>query len=569
MNAGSRLERRLVAIAAAVLGLFNIFLAMFRAPLAGLGQIRHVVPGQAIAGSGFVLVLLGFILLIDARGLWHGKRLAWAVAVACALGSAFAHPLKNVDLWGTAASLVFLGALIGARPQFPARSDPPIVLRGLEVALLMFAVVFVYSWAGLYFLDHDFRESANMIDATSDSFRLLFILPATAAQPITRHGNWFLESVRVSFLFVMVFGLFQLLHPVVYRAVTSPVERERVRRLLEQFADSSLAWFALQSDKAYFFSEKGNAVLAFKVIGNTAVVMGDPLGDESEVPDLIAAFQLHCELDAWAYAFYQARPKYLPLYEARGLKALQIGEEGVVDFRESTLTGHAMKHVRSTLNRFEREGYWTEVLRPPHPPEILARLKTLSDEWLAGRERRERTFTLGFFDPTELQLNDIVVARHQAGAIVGFANIIPSFKSTDGNFDMLRHGPEPKGVADFLHVSLINYFKERGLLRLSLGLAPLSGSTSDEMSPVSAAMRILYRHGEFVFRFKGIREFKEKFATTWEPRYLIYPSEPQLIGISLAVGRAGELTPRQKKSVKLLPQAAPTEHRGAFRPSPL
>src|SRR5207244_7030014 len=74
MNANSRVERRLVSIAAAFLGLFNILLAMFRAPLAGIGQIRHVVPGQAIGGSGFVLVLLGIILLINSRGMWHGKK---------------------------------------------------------------------------------------------------------------------------------------------------------------------------------------------------------------------------------------------------------------------------------------------------------------------------------------------------------------------------------------------------------------------------------------------------------------------------------------------------------------
>ena len=559
MNPGGRLERRLVAVAAALLGLFNIVLAMFRAPLAGIGQIRHVVPGQAIGGSGFVLVLLGIILLINSRGLWHGKRVAWLVAVICAVGSAFAHPFKNVDVWGTMGSLVFLGALIGSRPQFPARSDPPIAIRGFAITLALLAGVFVYSWVGLYFLDSDFRHSPNALDSLADSLRLLFILPTTAVEPVTHHGNWFLDSVRLSFLFVMVFGLFQVLQPVVYRKVTSPVERDRVRALLERFADSSLAWFALQADKSYFFSEAGNAVLAFKVVGNTAVVMGEPLGDPAEFPGLIDAFKLHCELDAWSYAFHQSRPQYLALYESRGLKALKVGEEGAVSLAGFSLAGQAMKHLRATMNRFAREGFRAEVLQPPHPPAVIDRLQALSDEWLAQGNRRERAFTVGFFDAAILQENDVLVARGPAGEIVAFANVIPSYNGRDGNFDMLRHGREPKDVADFLYVSLIEYFRARGFERMTLGLAPLSGATTGaSVSPADAAMRLLYRYGSFMFRFRGLREFKEKFATEWEPRYLIYPGEPKLIGIALAVSRAGEINgrrPRRPRSTTRPPRS--------------
>src|SRR5439155_10425394 len=270
-------------------------------------------------------------------------------------------------------------------------------------------------------------------------------------------------------------------------------------------------------------------VLAFKVIGNTAVVMGDPLGDEKEFPGLLDAFKLHCELDAWSFAFHQARPRYLALYESKGLKALKIGEEGAVELCDFSLTGQAMKHLRATMNRFERNGFAAEALRPPHSPEVISRLKELSDAWLAQGNRRERSFTVGYFDPEVLQENEIVVARHGSGEIVAFANVIPSFNGSDGNFDMLRHGKEPKDVADFLYVSLINYFKERGFERMTLGLAPLSGSGGASMSPADAAMRLLYRYGSFMFRFRGLRDFKEKFATAWEPRYLIYPGEAQLI----------------------------------------
>jgi phosphatidylglycerol lysyltransferase len=33
----------------------------------------------------------------------------------------------------------------------------------------------------------------------------------------------------------------------------------------------------------------------------------------------------------------------------------------------------------------------------------------------------------------------------------------------------------------------------------------------------------LYAHGEVLYRFRGLRAFKQKFDPQWEPRYLVYP----------------------------------------------
>jgi phosphatidylglycerol lysyltransferase len=318
-----------------------------------------------------------------------------------------------------------------------------------------------------------------------------------------------------------------------------------VRGLLLRYGHSSIAFFALLPNKVYFFSRGGNAVLAYKVVGSTAVVMGDPVGEESEFPELIGSFQEHCDLNGWAHAFHQTTPRYLQLYARHGLKALKIGEEGIVNVQEFTVDGHAVKHLRSTMNYFVRGGYRAEVLHPPHGLPLLRRLREISDEWLAQGQRRERTFTLGYFDEALLQECDIMVARAQDDTIVAFANIIPSYQLPEGNFDMLRYGPEPKRVADFLYVSLIDYFRQCGYGGMNLGLAPFSGlHRNGAMSPAEHALDLVYRRGSFLFRYRGLREFKEKFLPAWEPRYLVYSSELQLPGIALVVTRAGELTRR-------------------------
>ena len=537
----NQLERRLIALAAAALGLFNTLFTAFRTPLTSAGEF-DIVPHGPLNGSRFLLVILGILLLATVPGLWHGKRNAWAIALAATAGSVAAHPVKNVDLWGTFASLALAGALVGARPEFPARSDPPTAMRGIWMLVLGLSGVFAYSVVGLYMLDREFKHPIPFGTAVQDTVRLLFIVPASDVQPRTGHGVWFVDSVRVAFLAVMMLGVTLLLQPVIHRASIGRAERERVRRLLERYGTSSIAYFALLPDKSYFFSEGGGAVLAYKVVGSTAVVMGDPIGDPREFSGLLDAFQQHCELDGWAYAFHQATPRYLGLYVKHGMKALKIGEEGVVPVQSFSLSGHRTKHLRATMNRFAREGYRAEVLTPPHSDDLLRRLREISDAWLAHGNRRERTFTLGQFDLAALQECPVMVARAGDGTIAGFTNIIPSYTSREGNFDMLRYGTEPRGVADFLYVSLIEYFRQQGFTGMNLGLSPFSGSeVSTPRSPAERAMHLLYRRGSFLFRYTGLREFKEKFSPVWEARYLVYHSEMQLPGVALAVARAGEV----------------------------
>lgn len=552
-----QLERKLIALGALLLGAYNLYLTMLRSPFS-MAELDDLVPMDIIRGGRFVLVLLGMVLIIASLGLWHGKRSAWLIALVCSALSATVHPVKDLDLPGILVSCGLLGALVGARPQFPARTDPPTMVRGLVLLIVAAIAAFAYSIFGLYFLDAEFREPVSLTAAVRESARLLLILPSTNVDPVTRHGEWFIDSSRVIFLFTVAVGVVQLLRPVVYRARTSAQERARVEQILERFGDSALAFFAILPDKSYFFSRGGNAVLAYRVSGNTAVVMGDPIGREAEFDELIETFQDHCELNSWSFSFLQARPRFLQLYKRHDLKALKTGEEGLIRLADFTLSGTAMKHIRATMNRFEREGYRAVVKPPPHDVELLARLREVSDAWLMQGRRRERGFTMGYFDAGLLQRCELILAIGPAGDIVGFANIIPSYRANEATFDLLRYQEAPKGIADFLCVSLIDCFRDRGYSAMNLGLAPFSGLEKEDISSVAAqAMRILYRHGSFLMRYQGLRDFKAKFGPVWEPRYLVYPSDAQLIGVALATMRAGE--------AKTLPLGQPLPKRS--RPS--
>ena len=56
-------------------------------------------------------------------------------------------------------------------------------------------------------------------------------------------------------------------------------DRERATELVQEHGTDSLAYFALRRDKSYFFSPSGRSFLAYRVIGGTALVAGDPIGE--------------------------------------------------------------------------------------------------------------------------------------------------------------------------------------------------------------------------------------------------------------------------------------------------
>ncbi len=532
-------RRNAVAVIVLLLGLLDVALTLFRHPLIHAGPVRHQIPYVAVAGARYVLLAAGLALISVAPGLRHGKRQAWNIAMAAVLVSLAAHPLKRTDVIGSGATIAAGLLLVATARLFRARSDPLRARRG--VAWLVFGELGVFLWGviGMYFLDYEFVERTNILDALGNALRAMLILPATTVAPETRHGAWFIDSVRVMALLVLGIAAWHLLHPVVHRQLVSGTERDHVRRLLEQYATNTLAYFHLLDDKDYFFADDGEAFIGYKVVGHTAVVLGEPIGKRASCITLAQEFAEFCDLNGWAFAYHQVTGTGCELLRECGLNALKIGEEALIPLPGFSLSGKSFKHIRNVTNRLERDGYRIDRLSEIDGP-LMDELEEISDAWLADGGHRERTFTLGLFDRRYLRETGVVVVTSPAGRIEAFVNPIPGYRSKAGNFDLMRRRPDaPEGVMDLLIVALAEQYREEGCETLALGLAPLANIEGTGI--VERALRILYIHGGRAFNFQGLRAFKSKWKPVWEPRYLCYRSELQLPQIALAVVQAGEL----------------------------
>jgi phosphatidylglycerol lysyltransferase len=147
------------------------------------------------------------------------------------------------------------------------------------------------------------------------------------------------------------------------------------------------------------------------------------------------------------------------------LQALKIGEEAVVDLTAFNLSGKAMRHLRATVNRFEREGYRAVSYAAPLDDTLLTRLREVSDEWLTIEGRRERGFTLGHFSDAYLRATPVMTVEDAAGRVAAFANLVPDGATGEATSDLMRRRVEPSGAMDVLYVRLFEQLRAAGYTR--------------------------------------------------------------------------------------------------------
>ena len=495
----------------------------------------------------FVLLLAALALLAAVPGVLRGRRGAWWVTLAAAIGSVAGHAVNQLHDTGLVLSVVFLVVVLVARSRLAARASPARITQGLSTIAIGLSLVFVYGAIGIYYLDANFRESTTVLDSLYESARLVLLLPTAVLEPATGHGFWFINSVRILAVVVIVGGLARALAPAAIGPSIHATARRHVERLLAQYGNSPLAPFHLLDDKTWFFASDGEAVVSYRLVGSVAVVLGAPVGAPGSCALALREFLTQCLDSGWTPVFHQVRDGDRTVLEGSGLRLLKIGEDAIVPLDEFSLGGSRMKSLRSTLKRVERVGSRFEVLESPIDDATMEELREVSDSWLTASGHRERTFTVGRFDPAYLRATTVAVVRDGEDRIVAFANILPSYHSSEGNFDLMRRQPDSvNGVMEFLFVSLIEYFRSRDLTGMNLGLAPLAGVEGDGV--VSRVLCAVRDYGGAAFNFEGLQEFKAKWHPCWESRYIAYEREIDLPRIAVGIAAVGELEPQRRES---------------------
>ncbi|HYL23819.1 MAG TPA: bifunctional lysylphosphatidylglycerol flippase/synthetase MprF [Burkholderiales bacterium] len=334
----------------------------------------------------------------------------------------------------------------------------------------------------------------------------------------------------------MVLGAVKLLRPArpVLRLPTSS-DFERARRIIES-SGCTYPNLAYRGDKALLFSEAGHAMLMYGHMGRSWIVMGDPVGPEDEVHELLRGFRAECDrFDGWIVVF-EARAERLPWYEEVGLGFTKIGEEARVDLASFDLQRPELAGLRQKHAKLLAHACRFEILQADAVPQVLGELERVSDAWLSRKRTHEKNFSTASFDEAYLARFPIAIVRRNA-EIIAFANLWQSSGKEELSVDLMRHLPQaPNGTMDFLFTELLLWGRQAGYRWFNFGMAPLSGLDARKDAPLWHRLgTLVYRHGEHFYNFRGLRAYKEKFRPVWTPLYLASPGGAALPAILLDV----------------------------------
>jgi phosphatidylglycerol lysyltransferase len=505
-----------------------------------IALLRDIFPLEFIHISRFLTLLIDFALIISSLNIYKRKKRGFQSVLMLSVFSIIFHLTKALDYEEALFSFLLIILLIWKRKYFTIKSSIP-DLRLISIRLgLAILIVFSYGTAGFWFLDRkDFGINFKFIDSIHKTLLYLLLQNDPEIVPYTHYAHWFLNSLYLMSITVVIYIIFSLFRPVVYKFRILAHERSIATSLINKYGRSAQDFFKVWPDKSFFLSPLKNCFIAYRVGGNYALALGDPVGPDEEIGLTINNFIEFCEENDWGFGFHQTISNYLPIYKNLGLKKLKIGDEAIVDLEHYTLEGKSGKNLRHIINKFDESGFQIKYYEPPIENEIVKHIKEVSDEWLKIPGRRERGFTLGMFEPNYIKSTPVFSVINKENKIEAFVNIIPSYRKGESTIDLMRRRIDSSaGIMDYLFVKLFIFCKEKGYQRFNLGMAPMSGfQEKEEASLEEKVIHSFFTHLNFIFSYSGLKQYKAKFASFWEPSFLIYRNTFDLprLGITLKI----------------------------------
>lgn len=471
-----------------------------------LAALRDIVPLPFVEVSHLVSSLVGLALLVIARGLALRLRRAVHLAIVLTLAGAVVSLTKGLD-WEEALTLGLVALSLAAfRRSFYRRAHLSGMTLSWRWLAATVATVVAFLWIGFFSYENV---------AYSDQLWWQFAIEDDAPR-FLRAGVLVVAALVVTVLHFWIAGRPR-------RAKLRPPIPAEVASIVARSPDSGAA-LALLGDKEFLMSPDRDAFVMYARSGGSLIALGEPVGEEGAVEELAWTFRAAADRQALRPVFYEVGPGRLPLFLDMGLTALKLGEVARVDLARFDLKGSKRQSLRSAVNRATREGIAFRIVPASDTRPIMPRLRAISDAWLKEKSGAEKGFSLGFFDEAYLSNFDIAVLEKD-GVIVAFANLWKSGGLNEMSIDLMRHTPDaPHGVMETLFVNLMTSAREEGYRWFSLGAAPLSGLTDRPgASRWNRFGTLLYRHGNELYSFDGLRGFKNKFGPVWTPHYLVCP----------------------------------------------
>ncbi|GAA2241936.1 hypothetical protein GCM10010430_24400 [Kitasatospora cystarginea] len=547
---------------AALLNLVTGLIAPFRNRVHRANTGEFFTP--VLMTAGFTAALFAGLLALMLR---RRKRAAWIVATTVVAGYAAlialalalapedrSHPFN----WGSATlTAAVLAALLLGRPACRVRGERGNTVFGLAVLLVGGAAVTAIG-AALVRVGHAGAAPGWGDSAVYVLLRLVTLSGLVEYSDLDVPG-WVALTVNVLGAALLLLTIRVFFRSPRSRVHLEPEDERRLRALLERHGGrDSLGYFALRRDKSVCWSPSGKAAVLYRVVNGVALASGDPVGDPEAWPQAIARWREEVRDHAWVPAVTGAGEQAGIVYRREaGLRALEFGDEAVVEVEGFTLAGRSMRTLRQTHQRVARAGYRAVIRRHRDiPAEELTALARLADAWRHGRSERGFSMALGrLADPADGDCL-LIECRDEHDRTNALLSFVP-WGAHGLSLDLMRRDREAdNGLVEFMVAELLTRAAagELPVTRVSLNFAMFryvfEYGARIGAGPVLRFFRAVLRFLSRWWQLESLYRANAKYQPVWEPRFLLYEKSSELPAIALANALAeGFLTrPRLRRS---------------------
>ena len=244
-------------------------------------------------------------------------------------------------------------------------------------------------------------------------------------------------------------------------------------------------------------------------------------------------------------------------YTDAGLRALEIGDEAVLDVREFSLAGPERRSVRQAVKRIERAGYTSQVRRHGEIPDgEMAELLARAQAWRGAETERGFSMALGRLgDPSDGR--SVMVEAYDAhGELRGLLSFVP-WGRRGLSLDLMRRDRDAEnGLNEYMVAEVVAAAQHLGAQRISLNFAMFRAVFSEGerigAGPVLRAWRGVLSLASRFFQLESLYRSNAKYGPDWEPRFLCYSSARRLPRVGIVAGALEGFVPTgRSRSLRL------------------
>lgn len=469
--------------------------------------LQHFIPLPVIEMSHFFASLVGAALLVLASALQRRIDGAYHLTIGLLVFGVFFSLLKGADYEEASILSVMLIALIPCRDEFHRKAslfDQFFSARWFTLILMVLASAV---WLGIFSYGHvEYqKELWWQFSLTGDAPR-------------------YMRATVAALGFAIIVGLIKLLRPRHKETVEPGKQELLVARDVIKQSHLSQSNLVLLGDKELMIDDTQSSFIMFTREAQNWITLGDPVGPETQAQELIWQFYDECTSEGYDPVFYQVGERYLEYYVDLGLTIYKLGEEACIALNGFNPKQSIDSNIWSGYQLLDQQGYSFEMIAPSSIGRYLPKLKAISDASLNAQKKKERGFSVGYFDESYLSNFPIALVKKN-GTLLAFSNILQGADRHELATDLLRYRPEaPAGIIDYMLINTMLWGQTQDYKWFNLGMAPLSGMNEHDFSPGwNKLANFVYTYGENIYGFKKVRKYKGQFNPNWQPKFLIAP----------------------------------------------